>query len=117
GELLTGSHEVDAIRVERRAGFGLDASELLAIRVGRQHGEHRLRIPQRHLFALERHARGEELVLELVLALGELRGDETGLAGLPQPVEELTVLTGRAFLGVPQRIELLPAEEIRKATD
>ena len=79
--------------------------------------ELRLRVAQRHLLAAERHARGEHAVLELVLALGELGGDQPGLAGLAQAVEELALVAGGALLGLPQRVELLAAEEVGVAAD
>ena len=88
-ELLGRTKEVEPVGVEPGAHLGLDRAELLAVGVGREHGELRLRVPERHLLALERHARGEQPVLELVLALGELRRHEPRLARLAKPVEEL----------------------------
>src|SRR5262249_43022879 len=74
--------------------------------------ELRLRVAARHLPAAERHPLGEQPVLELVLLLDERGRDEPALARLAQPVEQLALLPGRALLGLTQRLELLPAEEV-----
>src|SRR5689334_10658167 len=105
------SHQLEPVRVEARARLRLDPPELLTVGVTRKHGELRLRVSQRHLLALERHARREEAVLQLVLALGELGGGEPALAGLAQPVDPLGAVAGRR-LGVAQGLELLAGEEV-----
>ena len=84
----------------------LELAELLAVGVRVEHREPRLRRAQRHLLAAERHARAEDRVLERVLLLGELGGDDAGLAGLAQPVEPLALVAGRAVLRLAQRLEL-----------
>ena len=82
-----------------------------------EHGHLRLRVPQRHLLALERDALGEHAVLELVLALDERGRDEPALARLAQPVEQLALVALGAVLGLAQRLELLDAEEVGVALD
>ena len=87
---------------------------LLVVRENRELGEGRA---QRQLLALERHAHGQQCVLELVLTFGELGGDEAALARLAQAVEPFPLLAvGRAFL-LPQRTQLVAAEEVRVARD
>ena len=56
-------------------------------------------------------------VLELVLALGGLRGDQAALARLAQPVEALAVVAGRGLLVLAQRVELADGEEVGVAAD
>ena len=72
---------------------------------------------KRHLLAAKRDARGEDPVLELVVALDELVRDQAALAGLPQAVEPLALVARRAGLGLAQRVELAPAEEVVVARD
>src|SRR4051794_30198883 len=117
GELLAGAHQLQPVGVERRARVRLDAAELVALVVRREHREQRLSVPERHLLALERNALGEEAVLELVFALRELRRDEAGLAGLAEPVQQLALVARDAVLRLAQGIELLAAEEVRVAAD
>ncbi len=117
GELLARSQQLEPVVVECRARLGLDHAELLAIAVGGKDGELRLRVAERHLLALERDACGQQLVLELVLALGELVGDQAGLARLAQAVEQLPVVAGRRLLRSLQRLQLLAAEEIGVPAD
>ena len=98
-ELLAGAEELEPLVVERRRGVAVDAPELLAVGVLGQHGEAGLRAAQRHLLAAEGDARGQDLVLERVLALGQLARDQPALAGLAQPVEPLALLVGGLGLG------------------
>ena len=101
-----------AVGVERRGCVGLQRAELLAVGVVVEHRELRLRAAQRHLLALPRHARGEDLVLELVLGLGELGRGKTALAGLPQPVQALAlVCVRRLLLALAQRRRAAPREK------
>ena len=109
-------HQLEPVGVEARARLRLDPPQLLAIGVARQHRELRLRVAQRHLLALERHALREEAILELVLALRELRRGKPAFAGLAQAIDPLRVVTGR-LLGLAQGLELLAAEEVGVAAD
>ena len=95
----------------------MDLAELVPIWVGAEDGELRLRRAQRHLLALERDARGEDRILELVVPLGELCSDEPAFARLSQPVQPLALSLVGARLFLLQRAELLAAEEIRVARD
>src|SRR5205823_15048190 len=72
----------------------------------------------RQLLSTEFDPRGQDRVLERVLAVGQLGGDETAFAGLTQPVEPLSPVSGRRMLlGLAQGLELLAGEEIRVARD
>src|SRR4029079_7557209 len=86
-------------------------TKLFTVCVRVEHREPRLRRPERHLLTAKRHARAEERVLERILLLCDLGGDDAGLAGLPQPVQTL-VLVAAGRLGLVQRVELLAREEI-----
>ena len=90
--------QLRACLVERRRHVRLQCAELRAVGVRVEHGELRLRTPQRHLLALPRDARGEDLVLELVLCLGELSGGETSFARLAEAVEPLALVAVRGLL-------------------
>ena len=104
--------------VERCRHVRLQRAELRAVGVRVEHGELRLRAPQRHLLALPRHARGEDLVLELVLGLGELGGGEPSLARLAEAVEPLALVAVRGLLlALAERGELRAREEIVVARD
>src|SRR5262249_9307307 len=111
-ELLAGCDQLEPVGVEARARVGLELAELLAIGIGRQHRELRLRVPKRHLLAAERDPLCEQPVLELVLLLDERGRDEPALARLAEPVEQLALLARSPFLRLTQRLELLPAEEV-----
>ena len=92
-------------------------AKFLAVGVLRQDRELRLRVPERHFLALERHPLCQQSILELILTLGELRRDEARLAGLAQPVEQLSIVPARLALGLLQRVELLAAEEVGEPAD
>ena len=81
--------------VEGGGCVGLEIAQLFAVAVLGQHRQLRLRRPQRHLLALERDSLGENRVLELVLALGQLTVREARLAFLSQAVEPLALVTAR----------------------
>src|SRR5437764_836059 len=67
---------------------------------------------------VELDARGQDRVLEHVLALGELGGNEARLAGLAQPVEALALVrVGGIVLGAAERVDLVAREEIAVARD
>ena len=93
GELLLGGEQLEPVGVEARARLRLELAELLAIAIGRQHRELCLRVRGAAFPAPECDPLGEQPVLELVLALDELRRDEAGLARLAQAVEQLALLT------------------------
>jgi len=71
-ELLPGPQDLTPLVVERRRELVGQPAELLAVGVPRQHRELRLGSPQRQLLALELDARGQDRVLQRVLAGGEL---------------------------------------------
>src|SRR5262249_19944713 len=102
----------EPVRVEARAGVCLELAELLAVAVGRQHSELRLRVPERHLIAAKRDALREQPVLELVLLLDEPGRDETALARLAPAGEQLALLGHGRAPPLAKRLELLPTEEI-----
>src|SRR5205085_7989349 len=57
-------------------------------------------------------------VLESGLTLRQVGGDQPGLAGLAQAVEPLSLVAlRRLLLGLSQRLELLPREEVGVAGD
>src|SRR4029079_14988146 len=64
-ELLARSDQLETVGIETRACGGLELTELLAVGVGGQDGQLRLRVPNRHLLAAEGDALGEQPVLEL----------------------------------------------------
>ena len=67
---------------------------------------------------LQRHARGEDRVLERVLALGELGRDEPALAGLAQPVQPLAlVVRPRPSSASRSASSCVAAEEVGVARD
>ena len=92
-------------------------SKLLTIGVAREHSELRLGGAQRKLVALIGHSRGEDCVLESVLALAQLDVDESGLTRLAQAIDALTLGAGDAFLRLLERVELLAGEEVSIARD
>jgi len=95
----------------------LELAELVAVTVSGQDGELRSRGAKRQLLAEERHARGQDRVLELVLPLGELGRDEPALAGFAEPVQPFLLVAVGLLLLVAEGTELLPAEEVRVAGD
>ena len=92
-------------------------AELVALAVIGQHRQLRLGGPQRQLLSLPLHARGENPVLELVFARGEVGGDDPLLARLAQPVQELAVVAGRGLFRVTQDVELAGREEVAVPLD
>ena len=117
GQLLAGAEQLEPLVVEGGVQVGLELAELLALGVGVQDRQPRLGRPQRQLLALVRQPRGELGVLEGVLALDELGGDDPALADLAQAVELLALVALRRALGVPERIELLAGEQVGVAGD
>src|SRR5581483_38001 len=111
------TRELQPVGVERGARRLLDRAELLPVGVPGKHRQLRLRVAQRHLLAAKRHPFREQLVLELVLRLGELRRHEPALARLAQPEEQLTVVARRRLLGVAQRLQLAGREQVAVAAD
>ena len=100
------------------AVFGVgQLAELLAVGVLVQDGELRLGGAQRQLLAAVGQPRGELAVLQLVLALDELGGDDPALADLAQPVELLAVVALRPALRLAERSELVAREEVGVAGD
>src|SRR5204863_9555904 len=116
-ELLGRAQQVEPIGIEGGGGVSLERAQLLPLVVVREKREPRLRRSQRQLLAAVRDARGQDRVLERVVALGELGEEQAGLAGLPQPVEPLALVAVGAFLGVSQDVELVAAEEVGVARD
>ncbi len=114
---LPGLRELEPVGVEARARRGLDPAQLLAVGVDGQDRKLRLCGAKRQLLALERNAVGEEPVLELVLPLRELGGDEAALAGLAQAEEQLPLVARRGLLRLVERLELLAAEQVGVAAD
>src|ERR671910_1672006 len=116
-ERLPGAEQLPSVLVEAGAlGVG-ERAELVAVAVGGQHGEPRLRRPQRQLLSLPVDARRENPVLQLVLARGQLARDDPGLAGLAQPVQQLSLVVVGDLLGLPERVELAGREEVAVALD
>src|SRR4029453_17814857 len=68
--------------------------------------------PERQPLALEGQARGEDGVLQLVVALGQLCGDETALTRLAQAVQPFALVALGSFLFLAERVELIAAEEV-----
>ena len=111
-ELLVGADQVEPVGVERGRSFAIDRRELVAVAIALDDRELRLRRPQRDLLALEVDARGQDRVLELVVSLGELRRDDPALACLSEPVQPLPFVAACPSLLLPERVELLAAEQI-----
>ncbi|TMK56543.1 MAG: hypothetical protein E6G60_18085 [Actinobacteria bacterium] len=116
-QLLVCAQQLEPLLVEARRCLVVDLAELVPVGVRVEHGELRLRRAERHLLAFERHARREDRVLQLVVALGELGRDEAAFAGLPEPVQPLALLGAGPLLLLAERAELVAAEEIRVARD
>ena len=116
-ELVLVAQEVAPALVELRGRVGLDVAELVTVAVLGHDRELRLSRTQGHLLALERHALGQDRVLELVLALGELLVGHTALAGEAQPRDPLPLVAVGTFFRGAQRVELLAAEEVAVARD
>jgi hypothetical protein len=117
GEVLLRAEQVAPVVVEARGRVAVQAPELLSVGVVAEHREVRLRGAERQLVAAEVDACGEDRVLELVLALGELRGHDARLALLPQAVDAFPLFARSVFLRSAQRVELVAAEEIRVTGD
>ena len=116
-ELLVRAQQLEPLLVELGRLLPVELAELVALLVVGDHREPRERRAKRQLLALEGQARGEDRVLELVVLLGQLGGDEPALARLAQPVEPLALVSVRA---VPPRHgapELVAAEEVGVASD
>jgi hypothetical protein len=109
--------QLEPLVVEPGRAIEMAPPQLVPVAVVREHGEPRGGRAQRHLLSLPLHAGREDRVLELVVALGQLGGDDAGLAGLAQPVEPLTVAVVRALLLVAECGELVAREEIGVAGD
>jgi len=109
-ELLGRAQQVQPVRVELGGALGVELAELLALLVRLEDREPRLCRPQRQLLAPVGDPRGEDRVLERVVALRELGEEEPGLAGLAQPVEALALVAVGALLGLAQHVELVAAE-------
>src|SRR5581483_642512 len=116
-EALGGGEQIEPLGVELRRLRPFELPELVAVPVGVEHGEAGLRRPQRHLLALEGHARGDERVLQRVLPLGELRRDDAALARLAQPVEPLPLLALGGVLRLAEHLDLRMREQVRVARD
>ena len=111
-ELLVGLEELEALFVEGGRSLAVKLAELVAIPIVRQDRQFRDSRPERQLLPFERQARGQDGVLELVVLLRELSGDEPALARLPQAVQPLPLISfGLSFLA-PQGAELIAAEQI-----
>ena len=103
-ELLVGAQQFEPLLVEPGRPAPVQLAELVAVLVVRDHGELCERRAQRQLLTLERHARGEQRIFELVVALGELRRDEAALARLVQPVKPLALVAVTLLLLLAQRL-------------
>ena len=91
-EIVLVAHELAPALVEAGGRLAVEVAELFAVAVLRQDCEPRLRRPERDLLALERDPLGEDRVLQLVLALGELLVGNPGLALLAQAIEALALV-------------------------
>ncbi len=118
-ELLAGrAQQLEPLVVEAAEASPCELAQLVAVAVVGQDRELRLRGPERKRLGAELHPRGEDRVLELVLAGAQLDLDEAGFARLAQPVEALALVAGsRLGLGLAQRVELLAREELGVARD
>ena len=112
-ELVAGGQQLAALLVEGRIDRPRQLAELLALRVLGKDGQPRLRRAQRQLLTVEREPRREHGVLELVLAAGQLRVDDSALARPAQPVQPLALVrVRRPVLGRTEDVELLTGEEV-----
>ena len=116
-ELLDGGEQLESIRIELRGLRPLEVAELFAVGVLLEDRQARLRSAQRHLLALECDSRGDERVLERVLLVGELGGDDPALARLAQAVEALAIVALRIALRLVERLELCAREQVVVAGD
>ena len=110
-------HQLLAVVVEAGGGVGGEVAELVAVAVLVEDGEHRLRGAKRERLAAEIDARGEELVLEAVGALGDLGDDDPAEARLAEAVEALALVAGGRVHLVAERLVLLAGEEVGVAGD
>ena len=110
--------QIEPVLVELGAAVRVERPELLAVGVQLEHGEPRLRRPQRQLLSSPRNPRGEDPILELVVLLRELGRRESRLTGLAQPVKSLAlVFDRRLVLARAQDLELLTREQVFVARD
>ena len=116
-EGLRGGHQFLAVVVEAGGGVGSQVAKLVAVAVPVEDREHRLRGTKRERLAAEIDARGEELVLETVGALGDVGDDDPAQTGLTEAVEALALVAGGRVLLVAERLVLLAGEEVGVAGD
>ena len=95
----------------------MELAELLALLEVVQDCELRLGRAKRQLLSAVRDPRGEDRILQLVLAGAQLDLDEAGFTRLAKPVEALPLVGARAGLRLVQRVQLLPREELAVARD
>ena len=114
---VAGREQPAPILVEARVLGVVERPELVAVAVVGEHGEPGLRGSERKLLAPPFDSRREDRVLELVLSARELGRDDSRLAGLAQPVEQLAparVLSGFRFA---ESLQLSRREEVAVALD
>src|SRR5204862_3255215 len=116
-ELLVFAQEREPLLVQLGRLAPVELAQLVAVLVVRQHRELGECGAQGQLLAFEGHPRREQRVLELVLLLGELCGDEAAFAGLAQPVQPFALLAVGTILFRPQGLQLVPAEQVGVARD
>ena len=111
-ELFVGPQQLEPLFVEGGRPAPVQLAELVALRIVGEDREPRQRGAKRQLLPLEVHARCENLVLELVVLLRELSGDEPALARLAEPVEPFAPVFVGTCLLVFECSQLVAAEEV-----
>ena len=116
-QLVPRGEERASLVVEGGRHLEHGGAERVAVGVGGLDGQARLGRAEWKLLVAPGHARGEERVLEGILALGELAVDDAFLAGEAQAGDLLAVVAGRRRFGPGERLELLTGEEVGVARD
>ncbi len=116
-ERLPRPEQLEPLAVEARRGLEHALPEPIAITVLVEHRELRLRRPERDRLAVLLDPAGQDRVLERVLALGELRGDDPARARLSKANEPLALVVLGGPLRAAERRVLLAREEICVAGD
>src|SRR5436309_12480770 len=111
-QLLVRAEQLEPLQVERRRRLALELTKLVTVPVARQNGQLGDRGSERELLTLEGKTRRQDRVLELVVLLRQLRGDQTALTGLPQSIQPLAPISLGLRLLVAEGAQLVAAEEI-----
>src|SRR5262249_11021497 len=112
-ELPGGAEHLEPLGVEVRRAVSGYLPEPFPLAVIPEDGQLRLRGADRQLLALELDPRGENRVLERVLAFRKLSRDHPCLTRLAQAIQALAIgVVARVLFGRSECLQLLAAEQI-----